>query len=179
MIPTSEIITERLRLRRPQPNDAELVFENYARDPEVSRFLAWRPHRELRETQDYITTCIDAWHGTMHRPYLIDANGHQAIGVFDLRLRSGPGAVSFGYVLARAFWNRGYMTEALKAVIALALAQHDVWRVWAFCDVENHASARVMEKAGMEYEGTLRRWAMHPNIDPIAPRDCRCYSRVK
>lgn len=179
MIPTSEIVTERLRLRRPRPADAELVFRHYARDPEVSHFLAWRPHVEPDQTRDYITACIDAWHGTMNRPYLIDAESEQAIGVFDLRLRSGPCAVSFGYVLARAFWNRGYMTEALRAVVAQALAQHDVWRIWAFCDVDNLASARVMEKAGMQYEGTLRRWAMHPNVDPIAPRDCRCYARVK
>jgi [ribosomal protein S5]-alanine N-acetyltransferase len=50
--------------------------------------------------------------------------------------------------------------------------------VWAVCDVENAASARVLEKAGMRREGVLRRWAMHPNMGE-EPRDSFCYAKVK
>jgi RimJ/RimL family protein N-acetyltransferase len=58
------------------------------------------------------------------------------------------------------------------------LAQPEIHRVWAVCDVDNLASARVMEKSGMEREGRLRRWAVHPNLSG-GPRDFWCYSRVK
>ena len=70
------------------------------------------------------------------------------------------------------------MTEVVRAVADWALAQPEVHRVWAVCDVDNLASARVLEKAGMECEGRLRRWFLHPNVS-AAPRDCWCYARVK
>jgi RimJ/RimL family protein N-acetyltransferase len=70
------------------------------------------------------------------------------------------------------------MTEALKTLIAWALKQEEIYRIWAVCDVDNLASARVMEKAGMQLEGILRRWSVHPNIS-AEPRDSCCYAIVK
>jgi RimJ/RimL family protein N-acetyltransferase len=70
------------------------------------------------------------------------------------------------------------MTEAVKGLIAWALKQQHIYRIWAVCDVDNVASARVMEKAGMVREGTLRRWSVHPNISR-EPRDSYCYAIVK
>ncbi|HEV2121292.1 MAG TPA: GNAT family protein, partial [Chloroflexota bacterium] len=64
------------------------------------------------------------------------------------------------------------------APVAWALSEPSVHRVWATCDVENTASRRVLEKLGFELEGTLRRWAVHPNISPM-PRDSHCYSRIR
>jgi len=83
-----------------------------------------------------------------------------------------------GYIIGREYWGRGYMTEVVRAVSDWVLAQPEIHRVWAMCDVDNLASARVMEKSGMEREGRLRRWTVHPNTGP-APRDFWCYSRVK
>ena len=70
------------------------------------------------------------------------------------------------------------MTEALRSLVEWALAQPGVWRVWSFCDAENRASARVMEKAGLAFEAVLGRWAAHPNLSP-EPRDCRVYARLR
>lgn len=53
-----------------------------------------------------------------------------------------------------------------------------VSRVWAVCDVENRASARVLEKIGMRFEGILARWSIHPNLSD-EPRDCRGYARLR
>lgn len=50
--------------------------------------------------------------------------------------------------------------------------------MWATCDCDNVGSARVLEKLSFELEGTLRRWAVHPNISP-EPRDSYCYSTVR
>jgi [ribosomal protein S5]-alanine N-acetyltransferase len=83
-----------------------------------------------------------------------------------------------GYVLARKYWGRGYMTEAVKRLIATAFEDAAVYRVWAVCDVDNLASARVMEKSGMQREGLLRRWSIHPTIG-AEPRDSFCYSIVR
>jgi RimJ/RimL family protein N-acetyltransferase len=70
------------------------------------------------------------------------------------------------------------MTEALKGIIDWALGRSEVFRVWAVCDVDNLASARVMEKAGMKREGRLCRWSVHPNLS-AQPRDSYCYSIAK
>ena len=70
------------------------------------------------------------------------------------------------------------MNEAVSAIIQWSFAQPPIHRVWATCDVENLASARLLEHVGMEREGVLRRWLMHPNVSDT-PRDCFCYSIVK
>lgn len=56
--------------------------------------------------------------------------------------------VELGYVLARAFWGNGYMPEAAEAIVTWALNQPEIYRVWAVCNTENTASARVLEKVG-------------------------------
>jgi RimJ/RimL family protein N-acetyltransferase len=70
------------------------------------------------------------------------------------------------------------MAEAVRPVVAWLLSQPEIYRVWAFCDLENTGSARVLEKVGMQREGVLRRWAVHPNVGDT-PRDCVCFSIVK
>ena len=83
-----------------------------------------------------------------------------------------------GYVLAKPYWGRGLMTEAVRAVVDLAFTDPQIHRVWAVCDIDNTASARVLEKSGMTREGVLRRWTIHPNVSDL-PRDVLCYSRVR
>ena len=68
-------------------------------------------------------------------------------------MHPGPGRVGFGYVLAREHWNRGYMTEALKALVDWSLSQDGIHRAQAFCDLENPASARIMEKGRYDARG--------------------------
>ena len=70
------------------------------------------------------------------------------------------------------------MAEAITAVAGWAFSDPSVFRVWAVCDVENRASARVLEKAGFLREGVLKKWSLHPNISAI-PRDCYSYSQTR
>lgn len=95
-----------------------------------------------------------------------------------IEMRLDSFRADFGYGIARQYWGNGYTTEAVKVIIGWALKQPNIYRVWAICDVENLASARVLEKAGLQKEGILRRFANHPNISD-EPRDCYCYSIVK
>lgn len=96
-----------------------------------------------------------------------------AIGTIGFGL-SHHGA-AFGYAMGRAWWGRGLMAEALAALADRLIAERIVRRVSAFCDVENHASARVMEKAGFSFEGRLRRY---DDRWDDAPRDCLMYART-
>ncbi len=167
--------TARLLLRPIECGDAAAIFDGYARDPAVSRFVLWRPHASIEDTRAYITACLAA---TTFRSYvLIQRHGNALVGTLDLR-DTGPGRIGFGYVLAPAVWGQGLMTEALTAAADWALSQPGIWRFGDVCDTENVASARVMEKAGLHREGLLRRWAVHPNISD-EPRDCFVYAKVR
>jgi RimJ/RimL family protein N-acetyltransferase len=100
----------------------------------------------------------------------------QVIGMIGCRVREH--AADIGYVLSRSYWGRGYVTEAANAVVKWAGTLDVIFRVWAVCDVENIGSARVLEKVGMEREGILRRWIVHPNVS-AEPRDCYVYSKIR
>jgi ribosomal-protein-alanine N-acetyltransferase len=175
--PPESISTGRLVLRKPRPEDSESIFRNYATDSEVTRFLIWHPHTQLDQTRAFISACIRSWQEGKRFPFVISQAGSvEAIGMIELRLETFKAEV--GYVLARDHWGKGYMTEALRAVIDWCFEQPGIYRVWAVCDTENYASARVMEKAGMQREGLLRRDIIHPNITEV-PRDAYIYSLVK
>lgn len=168
--------TDRLVLRKPLPSDAGPIFGGYARDPEVTRYLAFRQNQTIDDVEEFLRRALDGWEsGTVLTWTITLKPGGWLIGMIDVRLETHA---NVGYVLAREHWNRGYMTEALRAVIAWALEQPEIYRLWAVCDVENAASARVMEKVGMECEGILRRWMVLPNRSDL-PRDCYCYSIVR
>ena len=169
--------TERLLLRRPQEGDATPIFERYAQDPEVTRFLIWKPHRDLNESHEFIQRCERVWtEGTAYPWVIIRKSDHLLLGMIELRPEGHK--AEFGYVLARDAWGRGYMTEAVRRVVASALGEPQMWRVWAYCQVQNIASARVLEKAELHREGILKRWAIHPAFG-AEPQDCFCYAIVK
>ena len=169
--------TPRLILRPIATTDSPAIFEGYAADTEVTRFLVWRPHGSREDTDAYIAQCL-ATPADVARTYVLTGreNG-QVMGALDLR-RPAPHRLEFGYVLARPWWGLGFMTEALTEVVRWGLAQEEVFRVGAVCDTENLGSARVMEKAGMVREGVLRRWWSPPNIIG-EPRDCFIYAATR
>jgi RimJ/RimL family protein N-acetyltransferase len=175
--PPKTLKTERLRLRKAKLSDAEAIFRQYAQDPEVTKYVSWRAHSDVEETRDYMRMCLLAWDVGKAFHWVIERlEDKQVIGMIIARVDKEKWEL--GYVLARKYWGRGYMTESLKGLIAWALKQKNIFRIWAVCDVDNAASARVMEKAGMQREGILRRWSVHPNISP-EPRDSSCYAIVK
>lgn len=170
--------TDRLILRPVGDGDAEAIYDGYATDPTVTRYLVWPPHRSIADTESYLDRCrAIAATGEAIVHALTDRADGRMIGAFELR-RPAPGRLGFGYVLARPWWGRGLMAEALAAVAGWAMAQPDIWRIGDVCDVDNLGSARVMEKAGLTREGLLRRWSVHPNIGP-EPRDCFSYARTR
>ena len=190
--PPATLETARLRLRPPRMEDAPSIFERYASDPEVSRLLPWRPHKNVEETRAFLSALLKALEAGATHAWVIEGRADRRLmGLISMTIESAGEAdllsteeerryckVSFGYHLSRSEWGRGFATEAAQAIVDWALDQPEVYRVWTVCDVENHASARVLEKVGLVREGTLRRWGIHPNIS-AEPRDFYCYALVK
>ena len=169
--------TPRLILRPIAADDASAVFTAYAQDPEVVRFLIWYPHPSIADTEAYIARCIAAPPDRERTYAVLGRADGTLLGAFALR-RPDPYRLDCGYVLARPFWGRGLTTEVLTAAAQWAMRQDGIWRIGAICDVENRASARVMEKSGLQREGILRRWIIHPNVS-AEPRDCFSYAMVR
>jgi RimJ/RimL family protein N-acetyltransferase len=169
--------TARLRLREPKLTDAADIFQRWAQDAEVTRYLTWQPHESVQDTVAFLEGAVEGWKSGREHVWVIEEIGTgQLCGALAARHRGHR--VNLGYGLARDLWGRGLMVEALTPVIDWFLQQPGVFRVWATCDVENSRSARVLEKLGFELEGVLRSWDRHPNISD-RPRDALCYSRVK
>lgn len=149
--------TEHLLLRKPRGKDAVDIFR-YVSDPEVARYVLWDAHESLSETRFYL-------HGLIRRA----RQGYPSSWVMTLR-ESGQviGTIGYvwysydsrsaelGYSLSREYWNRGFATEALKAVIGESFRSLPLNRIEAQYDLRNPASGRVMEKSGLRQEGVLR-----------------------
>ena len=172
-----QIETERLVLRKPHTDVARTIFEGWAQDAEVTRYLTWRPHQRIEETQTFVQGCLLAWERNMRFPCMITLKENsQVIGMIDPRIE-GP-KMGIGYVAARAHWGKGYVPEATCAIIDWAFQQPSIYRVYATTDIENIASRRVLEKVGMQCEGLLHKYILHPNISEI-PRDSYMYAITK
>lgn len=177
MIQAPEVFTtERLVIRRPLLTDAADIHE-YACDPDVTRFMEWQTLTDVREAVEFIQRCAARWESGEEFCWVITVKpDSRANGGIGCRVRGH--AVDFGYLLNRKVWGQGYATEAARAVVGWAMSLPGVHRVWATCDRENLASARVLEKAGLLHEGTLRRQTIRPNIS-ITPRDTFVFARIK
>ncbi len=176
--PPAIFVTARLAARPPCADDAEAVFASYASDPEVTRYLSWRAYVRVQPLAVFLQECAARWEkGFGPFTWLLCLKGTTApIGSVGLTIEGGRAML--GYVLAKKFWRHGFATEALTPLVAWSIAQPQIWRVWAFCDVENPASIRVMEKAGLVREAVLRRWQVCPTLGP-EPRDCIICAKVK
>ena len=182
----------RLRLRRPQMDDASAIYARYASDPEVTRYLPWRPHNDVEETRSFLSGLLDAVaNGRTHAWIIESREDRRLMGFMSMGIQSAREGdllsteeesryfkVGFGFHLARSEWGWGYATEAARALVDWALDQPRVFRIWTLCDVENAASVRVLEKLGLVREGVLKRWSIRPNISP-EPRDSYCYALAR
>lgn len=175
------IETPRLLLRKPRLEDAADIHRNYAADPEVTRFLTWRAHDSQEESVEVLEARIAHWErGTNFSWCLFPREaGAPVIGMISTAPDDDDAARwSIGYVLGRPWWNAGYMTEAVQAVVAMLLAQSCVESVWAYVDMDNPPSARVLAKAGLQVEERAQHWSVCPAIGPEA-RPCRMFSRSR
>ncbi|MEU8657682.1 GNAT family N-acetyltransferase [Actinoplanes philippinensis] len=148
----TELTTTRLLLRPFRPGDADAVHA-YASDPEVVRHMDWGPNTPA-ETEAFVAGAVHPADGV--HPFAVE-HGGRLIGAVELRVTSRIHArAEFGYTLARSAWGQGFATEAAIAVLAFAFDRIGLHRVAATCDPANTGSRRVLEKAGLLYEGHLK-----------------------
>ncbi len=153
-----KIETERLILRKLTLDDVNDIFE-YASNHEVPEFLPWETHKTIEDTLAFIKLVEEEFKKFYFIVLGIEIKEKKKlIGTIALRnWDKADRCIDIGYVLSKNYWNKGFTTEAVKAVIHFGFEQLNANRIEAHCDEDNTASYRVMEKAGMKYEGTLRK----------------------
>ena len=149
--------TPRLVLRPVRRRDAEDIY-SYASDPEVARYVLWEPHRSLTETRNYVRCMRSLYRRGMPSSWAAEQkDSGRVIGTIGLMWYSDTNcSAEVGYSFSREVWNRGFATEALRAVMDSVFSSLPVNRLEAQYDIRNPASGRVMEKCGMRQEGILR-----------------------
>ena len=154
-MPTLE--TERLVLRRLEMGDAQDIFD-YGKDPLVAKHVLWDAYTSVSEARAYVKYMLRKYRAGEPSSWGIEekATGRIIGTIGYMWYQKDNNAAEVGYSLSRDRWNRGYMTEALKAVIDYSFRDLAIYRLEAQHEVENPASGAVMRKCGMIKEGTLR-----------------------
>ena len=168
--------TERLALRPPVPIDAEAIFEAYAGDREVGKYLAWATHKTIDDTHAFLAFSQEQWADCPAGPLVVLSKiDGTIIGSTGLTFDSdNTAAAGTGYVFAKHVWGRGYASEALGAMMTLARDLR-LERLYAHCYPAHTASRRVLERAGFKLEGTLSRFCEFPNLEPGVLQDVVSY----
>jgi ribosomal-protein-alanine N-acetyltransferase len=170
--------TTRLILRPPRHEDLDAIFARYASDVEVTRYVGFPRHISRADTEAFLDFSQSQWRRWPAGPMLIESRATGALlGSTGLDFETEYRA-SAGYVLARDSWGHGFATEALHAMVEFADTL-GLQRLYALCHVHHVRSARVLERGGLQLEGTLRRHMVFPNMADLHAQDVLCYSRIR
>lgn len=151
---TNSIETMRLLLRRFTIHDAEDMFYNWAGDPEVCKYLSWGPHSSVDISRKRIMNWLNNYVYPNSYVWAIELKGKgMVIGSISVEISNdSTKTCEVGYCIGREHWNRGIMTEALRAVMHYLYYEVGYVRIKAKHDVLNTASGKVMQNAGMQFD---------------------------
>ena len=152
---TQTLETHRLILRPFKIEDADDMFNNWASDPEVTRYLTWPAHSSVDVTRMVLNDWISHYEDGTYFNWAIELRETGSVigNIAVVQLREDIEQVEIGYCMSRTFWGRGIMPEALRAVMEYLFTVVGINRISAHHDVNNPKSGRVMAKAGLKKEG--------------------------
>ncbi len=152
---TQEITTPRLLLRRFTLSDAPAMYQNWARDAEVTRWMRWNAHVCVAETKATLRGWLREYAKPDFYVWAIQRLGDGALmgslGILKSLEDHGPNGYEPGYCVGRAFWGQGYTTEALSAAVRWFFDNTGAKTLYCCHAVENPASGRVLQKTGFVY----------------------------
>lgn len=150
--------TERLILRPYSLNDTDDMFNNWATNENVTRFLTWTPYESKEDLKAFISFCIKGYENLSNYNWIIEfKENHQAVGSISVtNVNEDIEEAEIGYCLGEDYWHKGIMTEAFTKVIEFLFTEVNVNRIFAHHDVNNPNSGKVMKKCGLLYEGTRK-----------------------
>lgn len=174
---TQRLETERLILRRYAVEDAQAMYDNWASDPEVARYLTWDPHPSPDATRMLLELWVKDYEKPENYNWVLETKATgEIIGCCSVvRIDESIDECELGWCLTRRLWGQGYMPEAAGAILDFLFDEVGANRVSAKHDVENPKSGRVMQKIGMRFEGIRRQGFRGAR----GIRDTACYAIIK
>jgi len=178
-IGTKTIETDRLILRKFTLSDVDGMYNNWATDIETCRILYWNVHDNKEVTQSIVSDWINKYNNPFYYNWVIELKEtNEIIGnISSVNNIPVDMVCEVGYCLGSKYWNKGYGTECLRAVIEFLLNEVGFRLIEAQCISDNHASGRIMEKAGMKKDAVLR--SRRINKDTKNVSDTIIYSIMK
>ena len=154
---TQTLETGRLILRKARIEDAQPMFQNWANDAGVTKYLTWPPHGNIEVTKSVLASWISGYERDDYYQWIIVLKETDTpIGSIMAGIAGRAQSAHIGYCIGKGWWHQGIMSEALKAVMDYLFDEVGFHRVESMHDPRNPNSGAVMRKCGMQYEGTLR-----------------------
>ena len=166
---TQTIETERLTLRRLLSADADQMYENWASDPAVTKYLRWDPHPNAAHTAELLRAWETLYPNDDYYQWCCVEKATGAVfGTISLFLDEE--GWECGYCFGQRWWGKGYATEAARAVVRYWFDTVGADELSCCHALGNPASGRVMQKAGFVYDHD----AVYHKFDGT-PVSCRCF----
>ena len=144
---TPPIETSRLNMRLVQETDANEIFDGWATDPDVTKFMRWNVHESIDVTMEWIartrqTSDCDATYDWI---FVCKATG-ELCGSGGIFYNNTKGMMEMGYCLRKSHWGRGLATEAAMAMLNFAVNTLGKKELFICHAIDNPASGKVIEK---------------------------------
>lgn len=154
---TVKLESKRLILRPFELTDAPAIFE-YASNDRATKWVTWDSHKNVSDSEKFIQFVFQN-EALGNRNFAVCLKDQPEFVIGDVGLSwtsKKDKIIELGTILNERFWGHGYISEAFEAVIQYAFKNLDVVRIQGRCKLGNLQSRKMMEKAGMQYEGLLR-----------------------
>lgn len=153
---TKKLETERLVLRQFALEDADKMYQNWASDPEVTKYLTWPTHESVGVTRRVLSDWVSSYDNENQYQWCIaKKENNEPIGSISVvNMKEKAESFEIGYCISRAYWHQGITSEALRAVMDYLLNEVGARRIESRHDPRNPHSGAVMQKCGLRYEGT-------------------------
>ena len=173
---TEIIKTERLTLRRFTSDDAQRMFDTWANDERVTRFLTWGPHGNVEVTKFIINDWCNSYKNQDFYNWAIEFEGKLIGSIACVDKNESSNHCEIGYCIGHDFWGKGIMSEAVNAVTDYLINKIGYNRIEICHATKNPASGKVAQKCGYKYEGTKREYFKSLNGEYL---DIAFYSILK
>ncbi len=155
---TIRLESERLLLRRFKTEDAKDMYNNWASDDEVTKYLTWRTHDSIDRTKIILTEwtnqyCYKDFYGWA---IVLKENNFLTGSIAVVDMNDSIDMISIGYCISKKYWHKGITSEALSTLIKFFFEEVEVNRIEAKHNINNPNSGKVMLKCGLKKEGVLR-----------------------
>lgn len=141
---------------------------------DVTRYMGFRTHK----TVDDATRLIETYKNSPSKwqAVCLAEDPSDVLGVVGFEVQRHQATLT---IMFRPDWKaRGAGREFSKPFVQWVFTHPQIWRVWAFCHVDNAPVQRVLERMGAQREGLLRRFEFFPNVS-AEPQDCYIYAIVR